>query len=66
MQQGQIKRIVRDRGFGFVRTQDGTEYFFHRTGMAQGTSFDELNEGQDVTFDTEPSSKGPRACQLRG
>ena len=50
---GTIKRLVRDRGFGFIRDDGGQEWFFHRSSV-QG-SFDELNEGQRVSFEEEPS-----------
>ena len=60
---GQIKRLVRDRGFGFIRDDGGQEWFFHRSAV-QG-NFDQLDEGQRVTFDEEPSAKGPRAANVR-
>jgi CspA family cold shock protein len=60
---GTIKRLVRDRGFGFIRDDGGQEWFFHRSAV-QG-SFEELNEGQRVSFDEEPSPKGPRAGNVR-
>ena len=60
---GTIKRLVRDRGFGFIRDDGGQEWFFHRSAV-QG-SFDQLNEGQRVSFDEEPSAKGPRAGNVR-
>ena len=61
---GTIKRLVRDRGFGFIRDDGGQEWFFHRSAVKAG-SFDQLNEGQRVSFDEEPSSKGPRAGNIR-
>jgi CspA family cold shock protein len=64
MSSGTIKRLVRDRGFGFIRDEGGQEWFFHRSSV-QG-SFDSLNEGQRVSFDEEPSAKGPRAGNVRG
>ena len=64
MSSGTIKRLVRDRGFGFIRDEGGQEWFFHRSSV-QG-SFDSLNEGQRVGFDEEPSAKGPRAGNVRG
>jgi CspA family cold shock protein len=64
MSSGTIKRLVRDRGFGFIRDDGGQEWFFHRSSV-QG-SFDQLNEGQRVNFDEEPSAKGPRAGNVRG
>jgi CspA family cold shock protein len=64
MPSGTIKRLVRDRGFGFIRDDGGQEWFFHRSSV-EG-SFDQLNEGQRVSFQEEPSAKGPRAGQVRG
>lgn len=59
---GTIKRLVRDRGFGFVAAPDGREFFFHRSALTQGALiFETLEEGQAVTFDEEPSAKDPRA-----
>ena len=65
MPNGSIKRLVRDRGFGFIRDDNGQEWFFHRTAVLDG-SFDQLNEGQRVIFEEEPSAKGPRAGNVRG
>jgi cold shock protein len=61
---GTVKRLVRDRGFGFLAGDDGTERFFHRSGCA-GAIFDSLNEGQRVDFTDEPSQKGPRAGNIQ-
>ena len=63
MATGTIKRIARDKGFGFIRDNSGQEYFFHRSSV-QG-SFDSLSEGQRVSFDEEQSPKGPRAGNVR-
>jgi CspA family cold shock protein len=63
MPTGTIKRLVRDRGFGFIRDESGKEWFFHRSSV-QG-SFDQLTEGQRVNFEEEPSTKGPRAGNVR-
>jgi cold shock protein len=64
MPSGTIKRLVRDRGFGFIRDDAGQEWFFHRSAVAQG-EFDQLAEGQRVNFDEESSTKGPRAGNIR-
>lgn len=64
MPSGTIKRLVRDRGFGFIRDDGGQEWFFHRSAVAQG-AFDQLAEGQRVSFDEESSAKGPRAGNVR-
>lgn len=63
--QGTIKRIVRDRGFGFIRSADGQEVFFHRTSL-QNLDFESLKEGQTVDFEVERGDKGPRAVSVRG
>jgi CspA family cold shock protein len=60
---GTIKRIVRDRGFGFIHREDGRQWFFHRSGVSD--RFDTLTEGQKVEFEEEPSTKGPRATKVR-
>ena len=64
MATGTIKRLVRDRGFGFILGQDGTELFFHRSAL-QGQGFDALAEGQAVEFDVERGDKGPRAANVK-
>jgi CspA family cold shock protein len=61
---GTIKRLVSDKGFGFVAAQDGTEYFFHQS-ACNGVRFDELREGQAVTFERGQGPKGPRAENVR-
>lgn len=61
---GTIKRLVRDRGFGFIKDDGGQEWFFHRSAV-KTPSFEALNEGQRVSFDEEPSAKGPRAGNIR-
>jgi cold shock protein len=60
---GTIKRLT-DKGFGFIVTTDGTEYFFHQS-ACNGTRFDELREGQAVTFTVGQGPKGPRAEDVR-
>jgi CspA family cold shock protein len=62
--QGTIKRIIRDRGFGFIRSTDGQEVFFHRSGLQQ-LNFDGLKEGEQVEFEMERGEKGPRATSVR-
>ena len=64
MASGTVKRLVRERGFGFILGQDGTEVFFHRSAVA-GSGFDALTEGQAVEFDVEKGEKGPRAANVK-
>jgi len=61
---GTIKRIIRDRGFGFIRTSEGQEVFFHRSSL-QGLDFDALKEGENVELEVEKGDKGPRAMSVR-
>ena len=63
MHKGKIKKLVRDRGFGFISDTDGREVFFHQSGLV-GTTFNALNEDQEVEFDVEKSDKGPRAIKI--
>ncbi len=60
---GTIKRVVKDKGFGFIRDDQGQEYFFHRS--AVDGDFTRLTEGQQVAFEEERSDKGPRAGSVR-
>jgi CspA family cold shock protein len=68
MATGSISKMVRDRGFGFIKSADSAdEVFFHRSSVEQD-SFDELNEGQSVEFDVEADPKQPnrsRALNVR-
>ena len=57
---GTIKRLMSEKGFGFVASDDGNEYFFHQSGC-NGVQFYELREGQAVTFDAGEGPKVPRA-----
>jgi CspA family cold shock protein len=60
---GTIKRKT-DKGFGFIAAADGTEYFFHQSGCI-GTRFDDLREGQRVSFTVGQGPKGPRAENVK-
>jgi CspA family cold shock protein len=62
---GNVKKIVSERGFGFITGDDGHEYFFHRSGLDASLDFDRLGGGEHVSFDLEQSDKGPRARAVR-
>jgi len=64
MANGTIKKVVSDRGFGFIAGEDGKEYFFHRDGLTDGTDFDRLLGGEKVTFEAESNPRGPRAIKV--
>jgi CspA family cold shock protein len=63
MAEGTIKRLT-DRGFGFIETGDGTDMFFHMSSV-EGTTFEQLQEGNRVSFEIGQGPKGPRAEQVR-
>ncbi len=64
MTAGTIKKVVSDRGFGFIAAEDGKEYFFHRNELDSTLDFDRLNGGERVAFEVQDSPKGPRAAQV--
>ena len=70
MPQGVIKKILADRGFGFIAGSDGEDVFFHLSAVAEGSQFEELHEGQSVEYEIDEDagrgrSKGPRASSVR-
>ncbi len=64
MPQGKVKRLVADRGFGFIETERGDDLFFHHSEV-QGASIEELREGQPVEYQVGQGRKGPCATQIR-
>ncbi len=64
MHKGKIKKLIRDRGFGFISDTDGREVFFHQSGLLD-VQFAALNEDEEVEFEVETSEKGPRAVNVR-
>jgi cold shock protein len=65
MTTGTIRKVVADRGFGFITADDAEEYFFHRSGVDSSIDFDRLVGGEHVVFEIETGPKGPRATQVR-
>lgn len=63
MAEGKIKRVT-DRGFGFIDDGNDNDLFFHSSSV-QEARFDELHEGQRVTYDIGQGPKGPRAENVR-
>jgi len=59
MSQGTIKKLVSDKGFGFIEGESG-ELFFHHTAV-EGVAFETLREGQAVEYSEGRGPKGPRA-----
>jgi len=60
---GTIKRKT-DKGFGFIAAPDGTEYFFHQSACTS-TPYDQMREGDTVSFTVGQGPKGPRAENVR-
>ena len=60
---GTINRLT-EKGFGFIAAGDGTEYFFHQSAV-QGVRYDDLREGQTVSFTVGQGPKGPRAENVK-
>ena len=70
MTTGTIKKIVSDRGFGFIAPTtpqpDGRDLFFHRADVG-GAGFDSLREGQAITYElgTDERRGTPKALQVK-
>ena len=61
MTTGTVKKLVSERGFGFIAADDGKEYFFHRSALTATLDFDKLTGGEKVQFEIEQDPKGARA-----
>ena len=60
---GTIKKLI-DKGFGFIsREGESKDLFFHSKSLV-GVRFDELKEGDEVSFEVEDSPKGPNAVNV--
>jgi CspA family cold shock protein len=73
MSKGTIKRLVTDKGFGFITPDDKSELpqgkedlFFHTSAVADGGSIDSMKEGQRVVYTVSQGAKGPQASDVRG
>ena len=63
MAEGIIKRLT-DRGFGFIDTGSGKDLFFHSSNL-EGVNYEELQEGQRVSYTEGRGPKGPRAENVK-
>ena len=63
MAEGKIKKLT-DKGFGFIDTGDGNDLFFHMSNL-EGARYEDLREGQRVSFNAGRGPKGPRAENVR-
>jgi cold shock protein len=63
---GVIKKLVTDKGFGFITVEgESKDLFFHGRTSLVGVKFEELNEGDKVTFEIQDSDKGPNATNVQ-
>jgi CspA family cold shock protein len=62
MPQGKIKKIIADKGFGFIEGDRG-DLFFHHSEL-QGVAIEELREGQEVEYQIGQGKKGPCATSV--
>ncbi len=63
MAQGTIKKLISEKGFGFIAT-DGSDLFFHRSAV-EGGDFEDLREGQTVEYTEGQGPKGPCADSVK-
>ncbi|MBC8875803.1 MAG: cold shock domain-containing protein [Planctomycetes bacterium] len=63
MPTGKIKKLVTERGFGFIEGE-GDDLFFHHSEI-QGMAFEEIREGQAVEYEIGQGRKGPCAVSVR-
>jgi len=63
MAEGIIKKLT-NKGFGFIKTEGDKDLFFHSSAL-QGISFDELHEGQKVSYTEGRGPKGPCAENVK-
>jgi CspA family cold shock protein len=63
---GTIKKVVTDKGFGFIVPDDGSDdVFFHRSKLAPNLRFEDLREGEEVQFQVRSGDKGPQAFDVK-
>ena len=64
MTTGTVKKVISDRGFGFITGEDGKEYFFHKDGLTISLDFERLTGGESVSFEVQTGPKGDRAVRV--
>lgn len=63
MAEGTIKKVTQ-KGFGFIDTETGVDLFFHSSNL-EGVTFEQLYEGQRVSYNEGRGEKGPRAENVK-
>jgi CspA family cold shock protein len=62
--EGTIKRLIKDRGFGFITVEGEAKDLYFSSSEVKNVKFEELNEGDKVSFDKADSPKGPKATNV--
>ncbi len=64
MEKGTIRKLM-DRGYGFIKADEGEDLFFHRSDV-EGVEFNSLKEGQELEFEKGQGRDGrPRAVKVK-
>lgn len=61
---GTIKMFNKEKGFGFIRAEDGNDVFFHYSSLVMD-GFKTVEQGEVVSFDLEQSDRGLRAANIQ-
>ena len=61
---GKVKKLIKERGFGFIKVDDGKDLFFHRSDMRSEDQFETIELEQDVEFEIEKTRKGSKAVDV--
>ncbi len=61
---GTVKMFNKDKGYGFIRAEDGTDVFFHYSALVMD-GYKTAAEGEKVEFDVEQSDRGLRASNVK-
>lgn len=63
--QGTVKRVMEEKGFGFIAQQSGIDVFFHKRDLDKSVPFDESLVGKRVEFRVITGDRGPKAESIR-
>jgi cold shock CspA family protein len=62
-ERGVVSKLLRDKGYGFIAMENGTEVYFHRNAV-HDLSFEEIEDGMEVSLNIEPGDHGPQATTV--
>jgi CspA family cold shock protein len=65
MATGTVKWFSDEKGFGFITPDDGSQDVFVHHSAIVGDGYRSLDEGVKVSYESEPSDKGPRAANVQ-